>query len=159
MLHKRKNLRGFTLIELLVVVAVITVLISILMPALNGARQSALTTRCAASLRMIATASLVYAGENSDTLPPCLVNSATGSNPHNPPRYYNSPSAVPNAYDSIGGLKWTNFLQQIVKPLTNATYLPVKRDNARAVLCCPVAPRSDGVTGIIGHYAWNGHLN
>ncbi|MEN0020838.1 MAG: type II secretion system protein [Planctomycetota bacterium] len=57
--------RAFTLIELLVSIAVIGVLLSILLPALSAARNSAQTAVCAANLRQIALISWTYADENN----------------------------------------------------------------------------------------------
>ena len=60
----RRFRKGFTLIELLVVVAIISLLVSILLPTLQRAREAAKRTKCMAQLRAIATTSRVY--ESSD---------------------------------------------------------------------------------------------
>src|SRR5262245_11111684 len=56
--------RGFTLIELLVVIAVIAVLVSILLPALSGAREAGRSALCLSNLHQGAIACRVYADES-----------------------------------------------------------------------------------------------
>ena len=67
MLRSKKN--GFTLIELLVVIAVIAVLVSMLLPALQGARAQAKKTVCAVQLRQLGVIWTSYADDYSDALP------------------------------------------------------------------------------------------
>lgn len=57
----RKN---FTLIELLVVVAIITILVSMLLPALTKARERARSTHCKGKLKQIGTAMVFYQDDN-----------------------------------------------------------------------------------------------
>ena len=59
----RKN--GFTLIELLVVVAIIAVLVSILLPSLSRARESARRVVCASNLHQISAALYAYSNEHN----------------------------------------------------------------------------------------------
>ena len=60
---------GFTLIELLVVVAILAILMSVLLPALAGARDSSRRVRCKSNLRTIGHAVEFYVDENREVLP------------------------------------------------------------------------------------------
>ncbi|HZZ43195.1 MAG TPA: prepilin-type N-terminal cleavage/methylation domain-containing protein [Tepidisphaeraceae bacterium] len=61
--------RGFTLVELLVVIGIIALLISILLPALNKAREASNRTVCLANLRQISQFLFIYANLNKDQIP------------------------------------------------------------------------------------------
>jgi prepilin-type N-terminal cleavage/methylation domain-containing protein len=60
---------GFTLIELLVVISIVALLVSILLPALRAARESAKTTQCQSNLRGLAQAGAIYASDWKEHLP------------------------------------------------------------------------------------------
>jgi prepilin-type N-terminal cleavage/methylation domain-containing protein/prepilin-type processing-associated H-X9-DG protein len=67
---------GFTLIELLVVIAIIALLMAILMPALNRAREQGKRAACLNNLRELTLGWILYADDNDDK----IVQANTGRN-------------------------------------------------------------------------------
>jgi prepilin-type N-terminal cleavage/methylation domain-containing protein len=81
---------GFTLVELLVVIGVIAVLIGMLLPSLNKARQAANLVDCQARLRQMGAAIEMYVTTNKGLLP-------WGAIAHTTPNNTWSDGTIPNA--------------------------------------------------------------
>jgi len=62
---RRRRRGGFTLVELLVVIGIIAVLIAMLLPVLNKAREHARAVACQTNIRQILQAMLLYANQNT----------------------------------------------------------------------------------------------
>jgi len=90
MVPRRQLLHGFTLIELLIVIAIILLLVSILLPSLNKARELAKSMVCLTRLKGIGVAQLMYAGDYNGFATPILQN-----------------------FDEISGLTWTRILMSL----------------------------------------------
>jgi prepilin-type N-terminal cleavage/methylation domain-containing protein len=77
--------RGFTLVELLVVIAIIALLMAILMPALNRARELGRRSVCLGNLKQLALAWIMYTDENAGNLIRGIGgDDITGPNPLDP---------------------------------------------------------------------------
>jgi prepilin-type N-terminal cleavage/methylation domain-containing protein/prepilin-type processing-associated H-X9-DG protein len=75
-----KSIKGFTLVELLVVIAIIALLLSILMPSLNKAREQARRIVCGSNVKQMALADQIYSQESNDWHVPAL-NGLSTDNP------------------------------------------------------------------------------
>jgi prepilin-type N-terminal cleavage/methylation domain-containing protein len=64
--------KGFTLVELLVVIAIIALLLSILMPSLQKAREQARNVVCKNNLKQMGLGFQMYAPDYRDSLPPLI---------------------------------------------------------------------------------------
>jgi prepilin-type N-terminal cleavage/methylation domain-containing protein/prepilin-type processing-associated H-X9-DG protein len=136
--------RAFTLIELLVVMAVIAILAALVLPVISRVKASAQAVTCKNNLKQWGTATLLYAADNGD---------------HLPPEGWANPPLVPT--QAVHTNSWYVLLPQTIG-LPSYYEMPW-RSNSQANLghsiwICPSNPRRSNGTELF-HYCLNEYVN
>jgi prepilin-type processing-associated H-X9-DG protein len=85
-MQKERQVFSFTIIELLIVVAVIMILASLLLPALNRARESAQRIVCSNNMKNLYQATAIYDTDFNNLIP--MYSEVSGTAPAGYPGYY-----------------------------------------------------------------------
>jgi len=120
-----KRNRGFTLIELLVVVAIIALLIAILLPSLNKARDTAKKAQCAANLKGHGASFNIYAAQYKEQLP-IGIGAGTATVPSGSANWLHN--------ETFG---WVNLMMNITPPNSTASSGLSAYAPGRKVWYCP----------------------
>ena len=114
---------AFTLIELMVVLAILALLAATMLPALASARDKGGRAQCAANLRQIGMASILYANDNNTWLPLCWLDPAVFSGIHGPNQlsaihytryvWLNSPTSPTPPYSVATNATPANYFQNL----------------------------------------------
>jgi prepilin-type N-terminal cleavage/methylation domain-containing protein/prepilin-type processing-associated H-X9-DG protein len=153
MLSRIRRSAGFTLVELLVVIGIIAVLMSILLPALARARESAKAVTCASNLKQLGAALAMYINDFGDYTPNFLVQPAPDQQLAN---WWNGPGPTESE------MQWSGALRRYVAQLAGFQGVTQLEESKQSVFVCPSArsnrQRFVGWTGAQCSYMPNSYV-
>jgi prepilin-type processing-associated H-X9-DG protein len=88
-------------VELLVVIGIITILISMLLPALSKVRRQAQGTQCLSNLRVLSQAAVMFTNDNNGWMPARANNGSNNENYYNAYTKYIQKSGSASYYNSV----------------------------------------------------------